>query len=984
MEHAIPRRDFFKILGAGGASTAVLGCSPDSPERLMPYLTPPEGSIPGTATWYATVCRECPAGCGVLARTREGRVIKVEGNPTHPVNQGKLCARGQAALQGLYNPDRLRQPMFRAEDGQFRPLSWEDAEARLATRLTALHQEGRGERVAFITSHLTGSLDTLIHTWMAALGSTQHLRYEAFAYDPLRAANGLTFGQETIPTYDLAKAQMLLAFGTDFLETWLSPVAYARDFVAMRAHYQGRMGTFVYVGPRLSLTAANADDWIAPKPGSEGFLALGMIHVILAEGGAAPIPAAEQQQLAELVQPYTPAHVAHLTEISEGTIYRLARLFLRARPSLALGGGVAMTGSNATATCVAINLLNYVAGNIGTTVRFGPTSHPTTASSYHQLVQLVDAMQAGRIEVLMLYEANPLFTLPESVALRQALQKVPQIVSFSSVVDETTTMAHLVLPDHTPLESWGDVRPWQGVHGLMQPVMRPLLQTRAVGDVLLSLARQMPAAMAQHFPHPTFYAYLRHTWQAVRQHLAPKLDFDTFWQQALQRGGVWEEVQTLPVTLNDKVFQLPLPEAHLDGDIDATLSLHLYPLLHHFDGRGANRPWLQESPDPMTHIVWDNWLEIHPTTARRLQLTAGDVVRVTSPYGAIELPVHIYEWIRPDVVAAPLGQGHTALGRYAMTRGGNPVALLPPRSEPLSGSAVYLATKVKLTRTGQRYRLASTMGSDRQGTRGIAQAVPLTALGTSSHPDTSHKPPPQMHAPHPHPEYRWGMTIDLHACIGCSACVVACYAENNIPIVGKEEVRRGREMSWLRLERYVEGPPDRPDTRFLPMLCQQCDNAPCEPVCPVYATYHTPDGLNAQVYNRCVGVRYCLNNCPYKIRRFNWFTYPWPEPLPLQLNPDVSVREAGVMEKCTFCVQRIQEAQDRAKDDGRRVRDGDIQPACAQTCPTQAIVFGDLLDPNSAVSTLARDPRGYHVLEHLNTLPAVTYLKKIRQDTERI
>ena len=985
----IDRRAFLKVIGVGGATTALVGCGAEPPEKLIPYLIPPEELIPGMASWYATVCRECPAGCGMLVKTLEGRAIKGEGNLAHPVNQGRLCARGQASLQGLYNPDRIREPLSRDQNGHLHSISWDEAEGRVASRLADLRRKGKADRVAFLTPLLSGGLDRLIDTWLSALGSRRRLRYEPFAYEPLRTANRITFGRDAIPAYDLEGAKFLLSFGADFLETWISPVAYARGFAAMRAYQDGRIGTFFYVGPRLSLTAANADRWIPIKPGTEGFLALGMIHVILGEGLEGALPQEERERLKSLVKPYPPERVAIRTELPEGTIFRLARAFAREKPSLALGGGVAMTGSNATSTCVAINLLNYVVGNVGKTVRFGPNVTLANLATYRDMLSLIDAMNGDKVEVLLLYSTNPLFTLPQAAGFREALRKVPLVVSFSSFLDETTAEAHLILPDHTFLESWGDYSPREGIYGLMQPVMRPLFQTKAVGDTLLSLARQSDPKIAQRFPWPSFYEYLLEQWKELQKRLEPGTPFDTFWEQALQQGGVWKEVRAEPVRLSPQVFELALKEAAFEAKAEQALYLHCYPSLIHFDGRMANRPWLQELPDPMTQIVWDNWVEIHPEAAGRLGIVEGDVVTVASPYGEVELPAHLSGGVRPDVVAIPVGQGHTAFGRYAEKRGANPMALLPSKPEPLAGSVMVLSIKVTLTRTGKRHQLVSPAGSDRQQGREIAQAMPLSQLG--EHTEEDHAPK-QIYPPHDHPEHRWGMAIDLNACIGCEACIVACYAENNVPVVGKERVQEGRWMAWIRIERYVEGGLERPETRFLPMLCQHCDHAPCEPVCPVYATYHTPEGLNAQVYNRCVGVRYCSNNCPYKVRRFNWFEYSdpkskqyaFPEPLNWQLNPDVTVRGKGVMEKCTFCVQRIQAAKDRAKDEGRSVRDGEIIPACAQTCPTQAIVFGDLKDPNSRVSKLARDPRRYRVLEHLNTQPAITYLKKIKQDTEQV
>jgi molybdopterin-containing oxidoreductase family iron-sulfur binding subunit len=426
--------------------------------------------------------------------------------------------------------------------------------------------------------------------------------------------------------------------------------------------------------------------------------------------------------------------------------------------------------------------------------------------------------------------------------------------------------------------------------------------------------------------------------------------------------------------------------APLEGN--GSHALLIYPSFRFYDGRGADKAWLQEVPDTMTQITWDGWVEVPAATAAQLDLRRGDIVKLTSPHGSIELPAYPSESLHPGAVAVAMGQGHRYTGEYARQRGlntgANPIALLGAAPEASSGGLPYLAVKVELAKTGERRPLAIPQSTQRQDDREIAQHVALAAareleLRGRAPEHASH---PSMYPPVKYPEYRWGMTIDVDLCSGCQACVVACTAENNVPVVGKEQVAYGRDQHWLRIERWQEGSAAHPENFFLPMFCQHCEVAPCEPVCPVYAAYHTREGLNAQIYNRCVGTRYCGNNCPYHVRRFNWFNYPWPAPLDVQLNPDVTVRQLGVMEKCTMCVQRITRAKDRARDENRPVKDGEVQTACQQTCPTQAITFGNLKDGEARVSKLSRSPRSYHVLEELGTRPAVTYLKKVVRSSD--
>jgi molybdopterin-containing oxidoreductase family iron-sulfur binding subunit len=1026
-----PRREFLKLVGFGVAGAAA-GCATPKAEKLIPYLVAPQDILVGVPYWYASTCRECPAGCGILVKAREGRAIKIEGNPAHPVNRGGLCARGQAGLQGLYDPDRLKTPMIK-DGGRWRAATWDEGLKLAGEKLTAAKGAGRG--IALLTDHVTGSMAALIGEWTAALGGT-HLAYEAFAHESLREANRRTFGVNAVPNFDFARARMIVSFGADFLETWLAPPMNARGFAAARA--AGSVAHFVAVEPRLSLTGANADEWVAVKPGGEMALALGLAQVILSQGLGPPVP--ERAALLEAISAFTPEAVEKQTDVPAEEVRNMAGHFCKASPSLAVTGGVAAQSEQGVALAAAVNLLNYVAGNVGQTVRFDRTPNLEGLGSFADLQKLIGDLSDGRVGVLVVHRANPAYSTPAWAGFDKAMEKAGFRISLSGVLDETADACDLLLPSLHSLESLDDVEPARGVRSMIQPAMQklPMFDARPAGDTLIALGKAAGAGARW----PDAYAdYMKARWKTRLPGT-----FDAAWEQLLQKGGQFEEPAATPVRwVGTPVFASP--EFKGTGD----LALVLFPSPNLYDGRGANKAWLQELPDPTTKVVWGTWVELHPETAKKIGVQSGDPVRVTTDAGSLEVPAYVWAGVRRDTIAIPLGNGHTGYGRYAKGVGVNPLALLSPAQDGASGALAYLSARSAVAKGAKAQVLSRTQVEKQQHDRGIGRVIPLSVLAGGAVPlhgeggrpmpgTLPHGHQPSMlthHGEYPladrkgtdteplerQPGYQtpahavtvfetlekgrserqnpvnvesyknarhhWAMAIDLQACTGCSACMLGCSAENNVPAVGPELARRGRDMFWIRLERFEEkvdaGEP-RLDVRHVPMMCQQCNDAPCEIVCPVYATYHNPEGLNAQVYNRCVGTRYCSNNCPYKVREFNWFdysapekpTFAFPEPLNWQLNPDVTVRSKGVMEKCTMCIQRILEGKGNARDANREVRDGDWTTACAQSCPTQAIVFGDLMDLDSRVSKLARgDQRRYWVLDELNTKPNVTYLKKI-------
>ncbi|MEX2109396.1 MAG: molybdopterin-dependent oxidoreductase [Gemmatimonadaceae bacterium] len=1025
----VKRRDFLKVLGAGTAATTMLGCGSEQVEKLIPYLVSPDQTVPGVSTYYATTCRECAAGCGVIAETRDGRTIKLEGNPDHPVNRGALCARGQSALQGLYNPDRYRRPMAR-RGGALVSVTWDEALRLFAQKLGETRSRGAAANALFINQHETGSFPGFLDAWLAGFGMPAHLSYDAGGEHAVVAANRQSYGTGW-PRLDFKAARLVVSFGADFLDTWGAVVPQQLDFADARADAE-RAPRLVYVGPRRSLTGLNADQWIDCRPGGE----LALVRLLAGQTSA--------------------EEAAATSGVNASVLAAFAREFTDTTPSMVLAGG---GGSTALEIALAVGALNQSRGNVGVTIKpaegylgFEGMSAPA------ELRAAAERMNSGGVSLLMVRGANPVFSLPKAVGFGAAMAKVPFKVSFSSYPDETSELADLILPDHHPLEQWGDAEPVRGTLSLQQPTMDPVFDTRATSDVLIALAKRDPSAAAR-YPLPDYRSWLTSRFPGGATALTASLP------RALASGSLGGSATPRPIPASR------IPAAIEQSSGNMFLVVYPHPLIG--DGRGANKPWLQEIPDPVTKICWQTVAEMNPATADRMGFANGDHVTVRTAAGSITLPVLRYPGVQRDTVAIATGRGHQHSGRYAKA-GLNPLEILPA-NEDRAGGVAYVSTRAEVTRASGHSPIVTTEGSPRQHGRGIGRAVTLAELRTSATAhdagaanatevapqgdaaeaapqagghgpapaggsghgapvagDASHEFLPGLRAPVANdaqgeqgdprsnekgmydPNHwsgmakrRWAMTVDLARCTGCSACVTACYAENNIPTVGADwqhgpvmpdrtgfgaNIVRSREMAWIRIERYYEGGEDGSadfETRFVPMMCQHCGNAPCEPVCPVYATYHAPDGLNVQVYNRCVGTRYCSNNCPYKVRYFNWYgygepnrsQYAFPEPLNWQLNPDVTVRGKGVMEKCTFCVQRIREAENRAASEKRPLQTDEFTTACAASCPSRAITFGDAADENWTVTQMARDARAYHVFEELNTYTAVVYLKKVSHPT---
>ncbi|HEY7634572.1 MAG TPA: 4Fe-4S dicluster domain-containing protein [Gemmatimonadales bacterium] len=941
------RRRFVQLLGASLALAGLGACMERPRERILPYVTSPPDVEPGTAEWYATSMTLGGYGIGLLVKSREGRPIKIEGNPDHPASLGAAGIYQQASLLQLYDPQRskrLRQDR--------KPSDWQSFVSQFAPASLRGRVGQRGEGLHFL---LEPTASPLLASLLGRLRDlypnvSVHL-YAPLAYSGQRTAAVTAFGAALMPLYDVRQADVILAVDSDFLGSGPFHLRYARDFAERRrpSSPDGSMSRLYAIEPVPSVTGTSADHRLRARAGDlEGILGAIAAQVILGPSGG---PEGLPDAMAAVLDRY------RRDERNPGWVPEIAR-------DLAAAGhrsAVVVGESLPPRVHLLGHLVNLALGNIGTTIRYvkRPLIEPETG--HDGLATLVEAMQAGAVHTLVMLDANPAYTAPAGLDFRRALGRVGETVSLGLFEDETGRLSQWHLPLAHYLESWDDCRAYDGTAGLVQPLIAPLYGGKTVAQVLGAFLGE-----GDWSSHDLVRAQWSGHWG--------KADAPERWNEAVQRGIV-SDTAFSPLT--------PLPRWN---DIAAALGPRLNqgaggmelvfqadPCV--YDGRFANNAWLQELPDPMTKLAWDNAALVSPATARRLRVETGDELRLRQGGQQLTIAALVHPGMADEVLGLRLGYGRGS-GDESLAEGVG-VNAYPLRMSETS----YSSPGVTIDATGAHHQLARTQ--THWGLEGRPIALHTTLAHYREQPNFAREergsPLSLYRGPPLGSGDQWAMTIDLSACTGCSACVVACQAENNIPVVGKEGVLRSREMHWLRIDRYFTGDAEDPQVISQPMLCQHCEKAPCEYVCPVEATVHSPDGLNEMVYNRCVGTRFCSNNCPYKVRRFNWFDYnaELAETERMAKNPEVTIRARGVMEKCTFCVQRIRQAQIAAGLEGRELHDGEVRTACQQACPSQAIVFGSLTHPNAEVVRRRAEPRSYTVLHELGTEPRVRYLARL-------
>ncbi|NJN18949.1 MAG: TAT-variant-translocated molybdopterin oxidoreductase [Oscillochloris sp.] len=943
----LSRRSFLKLMGASLALAGLSACAQPN-EEILPYSAQPDPrQTPGEPLYFATTMPLGGYGIGLLAENHTGRPTKIEGNPDHPASLGATDVFAQASVLGLYDPDRARSVTLR---GQVAP--WETFVAELRGRMEVLRPLG-GAGLHILTETITSpSLAAQLQSLLEQLPQARWYQYEPLTHDTIRAGAQLAFGRPLNVIYDLAQASRILTLDADLLQEMPGSLAYARQWAAGRRLIEGEtseMNRLYAIESAPTLTGANADHKLALRP-SQVTAAAGVLANLLGVAGVTGnVPPEAQAWLA--------AAAADLQEAGAA--------------GLVVAGAAQPPEVHALAYA-----MNAALGSLGSAMLLTEPVEAAPVDQTASLRDLTQAISAGEVDTLMILEANPAFTAPADLRFAELLAQVPFSVQLSMHFDETAALTRWHIPESHYLERWGDLRAYDGTASLIQPLIQPLFENRSAYDLLALLAGE---------GERTTYEIVRGYWQN-----RPAGEFDAQWDAALRLGIIPETAAaTVEASIvGDLSQQIAPPPPVPEG-----LEVRFRPDATVWDGRFANNAWLQELPDPITTVTWDNPALIGPETALQVGVTSGDVALLSLDERSVPVVIWVTPGMAEGTVALALGGGRERAGTVGDGVGINPYPLR-------TSNAMWLSAGAQLTPTGETYPLAHVQSQhtleDREilrfGTLEEYRAEPAFARHTYD----EHLPGEQQltdetaDIPSLLPEYAylgyaWGMAIDLNACIGCHACTIACQAENNIPVVGKDGVAEGRIMHWIKVDRYYSGDADNPETLFQPRPCMHCEKAPCELVCPVAATVHDSEGLNQMVYNRCIGTRYCSNNCPYKVRRFNFFDYSSDIPvLNLVHNPDVTVRERGVMEKCTYCVQRIERARIESKTTNRRILDGEVVPACAQVCPTEAIIFGDISDPDTDVSILKAQPRNYGMLAHLGTQPRTTYLARIRNPNPAI
>jgi molybdopterin-containing oxidoreductase family iron-sulfur binding subunit len=954
----VNRRDVLKWMAASAALSGLTGCTKLPEQRIVPYVHPPEEVIPGKPLFYATSMTEGGIATGLLVESHMGRPTKIEGNPGHPASLGATDIFAQASVLGLYDPDRS-QTIIR----EGRISSWGaflNAVSDLRTNLGP--SKGAGLRI--LTGTVTSpTLGSQIQDVLKQFPQAQWHQWEPVTRDGAREGTRLAFGHYSTPVYHFEKADIILSLDSNFLSTGPGTVRYARDFAARRLTQDGQpaadgaggaqagMNRLYVVEQSGTTTGAMADHRLAMRAADiEGFARALGAKLGVSSTAAAPalsgIPAGWIEALARDLQSHRGASLVIVGEQQPAIVHALA------------------------------HAMNAALGGVGSTVAYINPIEANPVNEGDSLKQLVADMAAGRVQTLFILGPNPVYSAPADLEFAQNLLKVNFRAYLGLYEDETGELCHWHIPAAHELESWSDARAYDGTAGMIQPLIAPLYDGKTAHEIVSAL---------QGHPDLSPHDAVRQYWQSQK----PGTNFEAFWETSLHDGVIAGSASlAVPASV---AASFAAPSSTATGSMTSGLEVVFRPDPSVGDGRYTNNGWLQELPKPITRLTWDNTLQMSPGTALQLGLTNGDYVRVDLNGRYLEAPVYIVPGHADNSLTMHLGYGRKRAGRVGNGAGFS--AYLVQASW-----APWIASGAQITKLGKRYSLATTqhhsainpsenateLESDNAFRRDLVRisnldeyrANPKGAQEEGEHVAKSNSLYPAFE----YKGYAWGMAIDLNKCVGCNACVVACQAENNISVVGKDEVERGREMHWIRVDTYFRGPVEQPETYFEPVPCMHCENAPCEYVCPVGATVHSPEGLNEMIYNRCVGTRYCSNNCPYKVRRFNFLLFSdWTTPSLMALrNPNVTVRSRGVMEKCTYCVQRIQAVKIEAEKQDRPVRDGEIVTACQAVCPAQAIVFGDINNSANKVAKWKAGPRNYTLLEELNTRPRTTYLARLR------